>query len=849
MNTEIFQQPLQDDSDNCPCNEYDLDEYCENHHDELIETDETDETTTIVDLTTVSNDDFLTAIFGNTFSNAHPLVCKKSGDPDAGGWAATQWPCNTGDATKNWYCQPSLYTQDDMGKYRAKKELVVSIHAVMLDDIGTKVSFEKINNFPPSWLIETSPGNYQAGYIFSKPITEISLVEQLKEKLVESGLCDMGSTGAAARWMRMPVAINGRPKYGNPSPNCRLTIWEPHRRYTINELYVRLNSAKSLPSDLGQNEAQENEDRSNNLSKSATKHNIVVEALHLKGLYKQPLGDAKHDISCPWVEQHTDQADNGTAYFEPSAQYPLGGFKCHHSHGNLFHIKDLLNFLQISPTVLKDKPHISVDAGKLDSICDDAEKELAASGTYFQRGNLIATVNTTPENNKTAILCLSQPSLLRALSHLVLWTRHSEKKGDFVCDPPSRHVTVLFNAQSYRHLPPLIGVAHQPYLRDDYSLICTPGYDPNTRMFGVFDQKKFPIVDLATKAEAQAALNELLALLSEFDFSDDCDRSAALSAMFTAALRPSISVAPMFHIKAHQIASGKSYLSSIIAAFGSNTGSSAIAFPTTEDECQKLLLASLIEAPACIIFDNLTTDLLPFKTLCSALTEEYITGRILGMSKTATVSTRTLFLSSGNNVGPVRDMTRRCLTICLDPKIDMPAARDFKTDSLKLIRDNREKFVSLVLTIVRGWVMAGKPEISVKPVASYEHWGSIVRQPLLWLGMPDPAERLFEQIANDPDRELLSRILQAWSDNFDDSPTTIREAVKHSTTRPYGDLDTPKKIELNEVLREIAEERGEINRRRLGKWISRKQGYVVNGQRFEKQTGKSSVEKWLVKSV
>jgi hypothetical protein len=179
----------------------------------------------------------------------------------------------------------------------------------------------------------------------------------------------------------------------------------------------------------------------------------------------------------------------------------------------------------------------------------------------------------------------------------------------------------------------------------------------------------------------------------------------------------------------------------------------------------------------------------------------------------------------------------------------MPATRDFKTDSLKLVRDNREKFVTLVLTIVRGWVMAGKPEITVKPVASYEQWGSIVRQPLLWLGMPDPAQRLFEQIANDPDRELLARMLLAWHDNFADSPTTIREAVQHSITRPYGVIGNPKQVELNEVLREISEERGEINRRRLGKWISRKQGYVVNGQRFEKQAGKSSVEKWLVKSV
>jgi hypothetical protein len=91
-----------------------------------------------------------------------------------------------------------------------------------------------------------------------------------------------------------------------------------------------------------------------------------------------------------------------------------------------------------------------------------------------------------------------------------------------------------------------------------------------------------------------------------------------------------------------------------------------------------LLLAELLTAPMVIEFDNLTSDLIAHKSLCTALTSEYMTGRILGVSKTATVGTRALFLSSGNNVGPVADMTRRCITINLDPGCETPAAREFK---------------------------------------------------------------------------------------------------------------------------------------------------------------------------
>lgn len=70
----------------------------------------------------------------------------------------------------------------------------------------------------------------------------------------------------------------------------------------------------------------------------------------------------------------------------------------------------------------------------------------------------------------------------------------------------------------------------------------------------------------------------------------------------------------------------------------------------------------------------------------------------------------------------------------------------------------------------------------------------------------------------------------------------IRDAVDKAMTGFATD-------ELREVLREIADDRGEINRRSLGKWISRKQGVIVNGMKFERASGTTSAERWQVKSV
>jgi hypothetical protein len=240
-------------------------------------------------------------------------------------------------------------------------------------------------------------------------------------------------------------------------------------------------------------------------------------------------------------------------------------------------------------------------------------------------------------------------------------------------------------------------------------------------MFGVFDAREFSVPDSPTRKQAVMALARLNELLQEFPFAGVSDLSAALAAMLTAAVRPSLANAPMFHVRAPMVGSGKSYLCELITAFATPQRGTPTTFPSDDEECRKMLLAELLRAPAVIEFDNLTGDLLAHKSLCMVLTSEFMSGRILGVSKTATVGTRVLFLSSGNNVGPVQDMTRRCLTIRLDPGCETPAARNFKRPDL--VRDvlrERGQYVSSALTIVRAWLAAGRPN----PPASR------------WLGIP-----------------------------------------------------------------------------------------------------------------
>ena len=245
-----------------------------------------------------------------------------------------------------------------------------------------------------------------------------------------------------------------------------------------------------------------------------------------------------------------------------------------------------------------------------------------------------------------------------------------------------------------------------------------------------------------------------------------------------------------------------------------------------------------------IEFDNLTGDLVGHKSLCTALTSEFMSGRILGVSKTATVGTRALFLSSGNNVGPVQDMTRRCITVRLSPQCEVPAGRTFqRPDLVREVVRERGRFVSAALTIIRAWIVAGRPKTACKSLASYGDWSDLCRQPLLWLGCADPTASVFEAMAEDPDRETLARLLEGWFSHFGKAPAMVRDAVRQ--TSGFGEDHA----ELRQVFLDVAGERGEINNRKLGWWIRRHAGSIVDGRRIMRSAAKGSAERWQVEVV
>ena len=419
---------------------------------------------------------------------------------------------------------------------------------------------------------------------------------------------------------------------------------------------------------------------------------------------------------------------------------------------------------------------------------------------------------------------INVPALTKELSLCAAWEKFSVRAGGFVaCDPPARHISILSDSQTYAHLPHLMGVARQPYFREfDGLLVTEAGYDAVSKRFGVFDARKF-VTPTPTIEATQIALGLINDLLAEFSYSTPSDKSAALSAIFTAVTRASYAYAPAFHTKASTIGSGKTYQNELISAFAKPGLTQKVSYPTTTEEATKSILSLLLTAPAVIEFDDMATDWIPHGIINRMLTAESITDRILGVSKTATVSTRTLFLSSGNNVGPVRDLLRRVITINIDHRCATPATKSYTGSPVEAVRKDRGRYVAAVLTIILAWKAAGSPRAVVENIATFGGaWADYCRHPLIWLGLADPATALLEQVKHDPDADALLALMTAWYKRFGSTPTTVRKVIRE-TFDLIGDDS------LRDAICEFpVEERGNINPSKFG-WVLKKNANRIVG--------------------
>lgn len=192
-------------------------------------------------LALVTNHDLLIFVFGDDEETSRPILASFKGNPkDAphSAWAPHAWwsditahaPEANNYLALNRYAPMRGTTREDF--YFSRREMLArSMYGLLLDDVRDWRSL----GLAPTWVVETSEGNFQVVYLFDRPLAgaELLIGKALGQALIDKGWSDPAAGSPTTRFMRLPVGVNGKT---TPPYRVALRFLAPGNRYSVGEL-------------------------------------------------------------------------------------------------------------------------------------------------------------------------------------------------------------------------------------------------------------------------------------------------------------------------------------------------------------------------------------------------------------------------------------------------------------------------------------------------------------------------------------------------------------------------------------------------------------------------------------
>jgi putative DNA primase/helicase len=496
----------------------------------------------------------------------------------------------------------------------------------------------------------------------------------------------------------------------------------------------------------------------------------------------------------------------------------------------------------------KPRREIKLSGNYLAYAVDEAEAAMIEQGVdLFQRGGAVVRPSVAKievRGGTTEGIQLHQvgaAEIREQMTKAAKFLTYRRTEGDWRETNCPEDIARTYSGLAGRwELRPLAGIIQALTLRADGSILDKPGYDEGSGLL-LIPPPGVALLEIPsepTKTQAADALAALKELVVTFPFETDADRSVWLSAVLTAAIRRTLRSAPLHGFNAPVAGAGKGKLADAAAIIAMGREAAAIVQGRTEEETEKRLGALLLSGDQIILIDNCTLPL-EGDFLCSMLTQESVRPRILGKSEAPALPANTAIFATGNNLTAKGDMTRRMLRSTIDPRHERPETRQFDSDPVEDARRDRMKYLTAALTILRGYIVAGQPELSI-PLGSFEQW-NMVRDALLWLGEPDPCATMTDVAADDPEKEKLGAVLHHWSEVVGCRRISTKVLLDVSVAKPG----------LDAALKAVApSNRGDsISPDRLGKYLSRNAKRIVAGRRLVQDGKVDGYRQWRLEAV
>jgi len=188
-------------------------------------------------------------------------------------------------------------------------------------------------------------------------------------------------------------------------------------------------------------------------------------------------------------------------------------------------------------------------------------------------------------------------------------------------------------------------------------------------------------------------------------------------------------------------------------------------------------------------------------------------------------------------------LVRRTLTCNLVAEIERPELRRFKSDPIAKVLANRGAYLAACFTIIRAYQAAGSPDVCEQPIGSYGRWSTVVRSPLVWLGEADPIKSM--EAAREEDVELVStrELFALWQQHLQaDKAYSAFEVAEVAADKDLG-TNALERPEFHDFLLQVAGNRGLVSTRRLGTWLGKIVGRIVDGMKLLVEPAKSGTNR------
>ena len=396
------------------------------------------------------------------------------------------------------------------------------------------------------------------------------------------------------------------------------------------------------------------------------------------------------------------------------------------------------------PEEPKPVTQIQINDRRLHEMADETLAAMIAVNNppkIFVRGNVLVRVIRSDPNMPA--LEVMTPAMLEdresRAADFVLVKRTKNGLMVTLMSPPPR-IAANIMARGTWDFPMIQGVTPFPIIHNDGSISTTPGYDPQSEYFydGSVDVK---LIEKPTQQDAKDAAKYILdEVFGDFPFAEEASKTHALVGLLSILVRPILKGrTPLILINKPTAGTGASLYMDLISLISSGMPCPMSTPPEDEKEFKKSLTAHILKGEQIICYDNIEIDF-HSPALSSALTTEHYTDRILGVSQTIDIIHHTCVYATGNGVTLGGDYPRRTILIDLDAAIPRPAERTgFKHPLLKSwVIDNRGDLLGKALTIIRAWILAGKPDGALKgkeTIGSFEEWFAMMDGILTFAGL------------------------------------------------------------------------------------------------------------------